>query len=270
MMKDFFDREWWKNLLVAIIATTVSIILTFGSASLFDLIQRKKDRKMTAMMVMSNIESFARNLDRIAETLERKDSVALWLLKLELEDMQLITEQQMVIILSEVQLIEPIQRDKTAETIFSGNIETWKNMGNYKFIDHVGTCFSTMNWIEHYWNGEVAKHNEAFEKVLTDSGGIFKGNLAEKLLTDWQVRTKLFTIHAYREWLAAAAAEIRSSNRNNMRLIGISEKDVLTFTDARTELIESDETFSQLDYALPYPDVSSLAPYSAQLDSLKR
>ena len=269
-MKDFFDREWWKNLLVAIIATTVSIILTFGSASLFDLIQRKKDRKMTAMMEMSNIESFARNLDHIAETLERKDSVAIWLLKLEVEDMRLITEPQISKILSEVQLIEPIQRDKTAESIFSGNIETWKNMGNYKFIDNVGTCFSTMNWIEEYWNDEVAKLNEAFEKVMTDSGGIFKGELPEKLLTDWQVRTKLFTIHAYREWLAVAAAEIRSKNRNNMRLIGISEKDVLAFTDARQELIESEGTFSQLDYALPYPDVDSIYPYSAQLDSLKK
>ena len=62
----FFDKVWWKDFLVAILATTVSIILTFGTASLVDRIKQKKERRLTALMVMSNIESFARNMESCA------------------------------------------------------------------------------------------------------------------------------------------------------------------------------------------------------------
>ena len=31
MPNKFFDRNWWKDFVVAILATTVSIVLTFGT-----------------------------------------------------------------------------------------------------------------------------------------------------------------------------------------------------------------------------------------------
>lgn len=46
------DKHWWNELAIAIIATTVSIILTFGTASLFDRREQKKERKLTALMSM--------------------------------------------------------------------------------------------------------------------------------------------------------------------------------------------------------------------------
>ena len=55
----FFDRNWWKDFVVAILATTVSIVLTFGTGKLIERYNQKKERKLTALMVMSSIESFA-------------------------------------------------------------------------------------------------------------------------------------------------------------------------------------------------------------------
>lgn len=54
---------WVKDLLVAFAGTTMSIILTFGTSALIDHINRNKDRKLTAMMVLSSIESSARSLE---------------------------------------------------------------------------------------------------------------------------------------------------------------------------------------------------------------
>ena len=66
MPNKFFDRNWWKDFVVAILATTVSIVLTFGTGKLVEWNNQKKERKLTALMVMSSIESFARTLDESA------------------------------------------------------------------------------------------------------------------------------------------------------------------------------------------------------------
>ena len=61
MPNKFFDRNWWKDFVVAILATTVS--------------NQKKERRLTALMVMSSIESFARNIDETVEIWDRLDSL---------------------------------------------------------------------------------------------------------------------------------------------------------------------------------------------------
>ena len=72
-------RTWAKGstmreMALAIIATTISIILTFGTAALLERCQRVEDRKLSAMMVMSNIEQFSRQLDRLAQDMAYRDS----------------------------------------------------------------------------------------------------------------------------------------------------------------------------------------------------
>ena len=73
-------KSFWKGLLLTILGITISIILTFGTNSLIQWHRKTKDRKMTAMMVMSNIESFARTLDTRSERMAPNDSIATWLL----------------------------------------------------------------------------------------------------------------------------------------------------------------------------------------------
>jgi hypothetical protein len=82
MSNKFFDRLWLKDFVVAILATTVSIVLTFGTSKLIELSNQKKERRLTALMVMSSIESFARSLDESAAVWDRLDSVAVWLLRM--------------------------------------------------------------------------------------------------------------------------------------------------------------------------------------------
>ena len=56
----------WRELILTIVATTISIILTFGTAYWLERQQRIEDRMMSAKMVMSNIESFSRELDNLS------------------------------------------------------------------------------------------------------------------------------------------------------------------------------------------------------------
>lgn len=72
------------------------------------------------------------------------------------------------------------------------------------------------------------------------------------------------TGHMHRGW--------RRMNRKNMKLIGISEKEVLAFTDASADVAEDD--VPEPDYSefmKPHPDkdaIDSNLDYAQKLDSL--
>ncbi len=67
------EDSFLKQVLMIILSTTISLSLTFGTISILDYNQKKKVRRMTAMMVMSNIEPFARTLDTRSERMARAD-----------------------------------------------------------------------------------------------------------------------------------------------------------------------------------------------------
>lgn len=61
------SKSWVKDLLMAFAGTTLSIVLTFGTSAFIDHVKRNKDRRMTALMVLSNIESSVRSLEESDE-----------------------------------------------------------------------------------------------------------------------------------------------------------------------------------------------------------
>lgn len=269
MSDAFFDKGWWKDLVVAIIATTVSIILTFGTASLVDNRNRKEDRRMTAMMVMSNIESFARSMDKIGAELAHKDTIAQWLLSLDVDDVEMLPRQAISPLISEVELLNTLQHDKSAEAIFSSNVDTWKNMGSYRFIDNVGYCFSMIDWMEDYWNEQAAAQTEAFVRIRRNPDA-FPGTGYGKFFQDREVQHRIRMIHASRSWFAESAYELRRINHENMQIIGIPEQEVMDFTLSRQEAIDAGE--EPPNFTVPKPDYHSselLQPYIKLIESLK-
>ena len=137
-------KSFWKGLLLTILGITISIILTFGTNSLIQQYRKVQDRKMTAMMVMSNIESFARTLETRSDRMARNDSIAAWLLCMPYEDLELLPEKELDGLISQATYVATLNHDHTAENIFTNNIDTWKNVNNAQFIDNVGSCFSAV------------------------------------------------------------------------------------------------------------------------------
>ena len=272
MSNKFFDRNWWKDFVVAILATTVSIILTFGTGKLVERNNQKKERRLTALMVMSSIESFARSIDESAAVWDRLDSVAVWLLRMPIEEVERLGEEPFEDAVNEVFQAPIIRHDKTAETIFSSNIDTWKNMGNFQFVDNVGACFSLMNWIEEKINNDAVGYTEHQARIFNHFSDYPGKNFTEKLLRDEPSRKQLQMPNSFKAWLAYCSDNLRRMNRKHMKLIGISEKEVLAFTDSRADVAVEDEP--EPDYSVfmkPHPDKESIdsnLDYARQLDSL--
>ncbi len=261
-----------ERLLVAFAGTTLSIILTFGTTGLINHINRNKDRRLTALMVMSSIESFARNLEDRAEEWNRMDSIATWLLRLPIDQVSKLGEGPFDDAIAEVFETPIMSHDKTAETIFSSNIDTWKNMGNFQFIDNVGACFSYMNFIEQELNDEAIEYAQKPAQVVNNPSSYPGKTITEKLLRDEQVRRQLLQPNSIKAWLAYCADYIRQMNRSNMKLIDIPEEEVMAFTDALADIAEEDDLELDIsDYKQPHPDADSVNAnllYARQLDSL--
>ena len=265
---------WLKDLLVAFAATTLSIILTFGTTGIINRIKQKQERRLTALMVMSSIEQFARDLELIEKQYAYKDSIATWLLSLPIETVAQMDDGPIDDALVEVYSLPIITHDKTAESIFSSHIDTWKNMGNFQFIDHVGWCFSAMNTLEETFFTAISEISEAKNNIMAHPSDYPGNTYVERLLRNETARADLKSFHNIRRELSLYIANIRMENRNNMRLIGIPEKEVMAFTDdmgAADEIEE--EVLNPLDFVKPDIEIDSVAvhlSFARQLDSLLR
>ena len=263
---------WLKDLLVAFAATTLSIILTFGTTGIINRVKQKQERKLTALMVMSSIEQFTRQLEEIERDTAHRDSIATWLLSVPVEEVAKYNDPLFISALSETIDLSAITYDRTAEDIFSSNIGTWKNMGNFKFINSVGDCFSKMNLLKDHYNGKILEFLAVIDNIALHESDYPGSTRSEKYLRNEELRTHMRGLNHNREWLNYCIAELRTQNRNNMRFIGISEKEVMDFTDDLGAASEyEDLNFDSSGFEMPAIEADSLSTlsYARQLDSLR-
>ena len=265
---------FWKQIGMIIIGTTISLIFTIFAARMTDDIQRKKDRKLSALMVMSNIEAFARIAESYEEYLASTDSITTWLLSQPIEDLERMPENELNALIDQANTFPFLTYDKSAENIFSNNIETWKNMGNVEFIYLVGQCFSTMNSIEQYWNKRINEVNEAILNIKDHPDDYEGSTIPIKILSNNKVRRMMKGTHFMRAWFAQGAATMRVNNRKNMAAIGISEQKVMELTDRLSHAYEESEEVPEFSDFIPAPlhpdSLSSMSEYDSLIKQSKR
>jgi hypothetical protein len=208
--------------------------LTFGTTGLVEYCQRVKDRKMSAIMVLSTIENFSTTVDERAQDMARCDSIGTWLLSLPQDSLDKIPAKEVQGILNEMlSLVEYMSHDKTAENIFGNSFETWKNMGNrnYRFIESVGASFARINSDENNWNEWVMEYEKTINNVLSQMQP--GEHTLTKLLNDNGVRQKLESFHVRKYWLDYVSAHNHYLNKINLDIIGLKEKDIKAYTAKR-------------------------------------
>ncbi len=116
--------SFWRQLAMIVLGTTISLLFTIIAAQLMENRQRAKDRKLSALMVMGNIEDFANAIDGIVADHQRMDSISTWLLSVPVEDLEQLPEERINDLVVEALGYKLIRFDRAAENIFSNNIET--------------------------------------------------------------------------------------------------------------------------------------------------
>lgn len=187
-----------KEIVMIVIGTFISLVLTQLLANILINVQRAQNRRMSAMMVLSNVENFARMLDGHSEAMARNDTVAMWLLTQPLAYLDTMPAEELDKLTNEALSLRFLNRDHTAENIFESSIDTWDNMGNVKFIDMVGQCFSQMNSVEEFWNDWVTETKALGNEISGHSENYPGTTFPSKYLHNDEMRHRILRVHDWR------------------------------------------------------------------------
>ena len=122
-----------KQFLLSLLATTVSIVLTFGTAAIIDYHKKQKEKREIVMMVMYD-------MDNSLKMVEEADSMIKQSMQLQLQFAEAPTRFDTTRY-HMARLIPMVKYTETTERIFSTSIETINTVGNVLFTENVAKFY---------------------------------------------------------------------------------------------------------------------------------
>lgn len=135
------DKDVLKQFLLTLLATTISIILTFGTSAIINNHEKEKAKKEMVMMIIYDFDKTIEQIQRAEagfhQASERQQLIALH------------PEYYDSLRMDFTDAVKASQMDfsETTEKIFSSNIETFNTLGNVNFVHEVSNFYSLR---EHY------------------------------------------------------------------------------------------------------------------------
>ena len=233
--RDLTIKGWLKEVLMTFLGTTISIVLTFGTATWLEQRHQIKNRRQTSMMVIANIEDFAQNMRKIDSILVEWDSTLTRISTLPRDSVLRLNDNEVNAFFSAIAGGVLLQRDKTAENIFTNDISTWRDVGNLRFIRNVGECYSYINDIEKNYRIQLDRKNELRQRFTEDyyhdemTGGECVAAILDMKGTKYFIAD--FT-ESFVHYFENCIDNLHKYNRKNMQLIGVTHEEVMDFIKA--------------------------------------
>ena len=139
IMKGFEKLSTGKKFLMSLLATTVSIVLTFGTTAIIDRKKQKAEKREMVLMVMYDMRESLKEIEQCQMNLR-----AFCDLQVDLVAHPEKFPGRSVELLA---LIPILTYTTTTENIFKSNIETISTIGNILFVETVSSFY---NWRDMY------------------------------------------------------------------------------------------------------------------------
>lgn len=195
-----------KQFLLSLIATTISIVLTFGTAAIIDHHKKAADKKEMVMMVISDMDKTIQYVN-VADSLlhESRDLQHQLAIHPELFD-------SLRYKLSATLVWMSIEFPETTEKIFSTSIETFNTIGNVNFVNEVSSFYLTRQQYK-----EMVLNKLREESKEHPIGESLKAMLSVS-----------FPEYVYENWIFLE--EMKETRDRCMQMMNVSEKDLIKFT----------------------------------------
>ena len=134
--------SWTKELLMSVIATSISIVLTFGTAHLIEQHQRKAEGRNIAMMVIHDIDQYAEAFRAKAEENVKNHDLAMYVLE-HLDSIEKIPLDTINTVIDYISYSGGSEYtiDESIERTFQSNQEIWRSIDAPPFIDEAREFF---------------------------------------------------------------------------------------------------------------------------------
>ena len=203
-------RGWVKELLLTILATSISIVLTFGTAYLIERHHKMAAQRQMAMMIIHDIDESIKQMEKV-DTIIR-DFCDLQVTILEGKYNRLLN-------IARVDLVKcdpaEVKFAETTERIFTSSVDTWSTIGKVGFIDNVSSCYIDRR---DYKTGII----DAFHKQIKPNEDLLDLLPLEDLL---YIEANYFVAYSNE-----IINRMKAANELNKQIMGISDKDLVEFT----------------------------------------
>lgn len=198
-----------KQFLLSIVATSISIALTFGTAAVIDHHKKQQAKKEMVMMVINDFDKTIEILQK-ADTAFREASRVEQELAMHPEKFdQLLNTFFPAVNLSQESFPE------TIEKIFSTSIETFNTIGDVNFVNEVSSFYL---------------NRQRYKSTVLDR---FREDIEEKGITSLKTLLEVnFPEYAYLNW--AFLQEMKDTRDKCMHMMNVSEKDMIKFSEHQT------------------------------------
>ena len=127
------EESAFKQFLMSLLATTVSIALTFGTAAFLDHKKKQSEKREIVMMVMYDMYNSLKSIEKADSTIQQAMDIQLQIA----EDTTKFETQRYIFAL----LMPKAEYTETTERIFSSSIETINTVGNVLFTENVAEFY---------------------------------------------------------------------------------------------------------------------------------
>ena len=197
----------FKQFMLSLIATSVSIILTFGTAAVIDHRKKQAAKKEIVMMVLNDF-------DKTIEQVMAADSI---FSQASLVEQELAVHPEYFDSLRHkfMPAIEQIETNfpETTEKIFSSSIETFNTIGNVNFVNEVSSFYIYRNKYKQSVLDQLRIEIDGHEP-LSSLKDLFNISFPE---------------HAFISWTFAQM--LKESRDKCMHMMNISEQDLKSFSE---------------------------------------
>jgi predicted nucleotidyltransferase len=200
-----------SKFMMTLAATTVSIVLTFGTTAIIDRCKQKAEKRDMVMMVMFDMRETLKELERCDGELKDFFEVQVELVAH--------PEKHAESFVSLAAKFPVLDYTTTTESIFRSNIETLRTIGNILFVQTVSSFYDT---------------REQYRANVVDE---FQG-LADKAIGHYEVLRDFDSpVYAFRSELYLRAMQ-RDFDQCKL-LMKVSDKDLDKFSAQQQKLLES-------------------------------
>jgi len=125
-----------KQFLLTLLATTFSIILTFGTSAVIDRRHKEAAKKEMVKMIIYDFDKTIEQMENASSAFEKA--------KQQQQELALHPEyfDSLRLQFTDALLVAQMEFSETTENIFSSNIETFNTLGNVNFVHEVSSFYS--------------------------------------------------------------------------------------------------------------------------------
>ena len=162
-MKGLKELSAGKRFLMSLLATTVSIVLTFGTTAIIDRKKQRAEKREMVLMVMYDMRESLRECEQCQENMDAFCDLQV--------DLVAHSEKFYASVTDLLVNVPVLHYTTTTENIFKSNIETLRTIGNILFVESVSTFYE---YRDKYKNDVVDQYLLEGDRSIQNYGGLSK------------------------------------------------------------------------------------------------